>query len=83
MKRTRKCTKCKVLTQWGTTGVEFERNGVRVTITGVVAMICPNCGETFLPGLEAAALTRAVEEIFRAIENAKPVGAKELVEHQG
>jgi len=56
---------------------------VRVTITGVVAMICPNCGETFLPGLEAAALTRAVEEIFRAIENAKPVGAKELVEHQG
>ncbi len=46
-------------------------------------MICPNCGETFLLGLEAAALTRAVEEIFRAIENAKPVGAKELVEHQG
>jgi len=46
-----------------------------VTVTGVPAMVCPRCGEEYVPGLQALALSNAAEDILRALRTASPLEA--------
>lgn len=67
MKRPRptKCIDCGLETRWGKIEATFEYQGVRLSITGIDGMVCPNCGKQYVPGPEAEVLSRAAEEIFR------------------
>ena len=63
---TRKCTKCKVITEWKSIPINYAVNGVNVHIDKVMAMVCPECGEEYLPGQEALVISKAVDAIVEA-----------------
>jgi YgiT-type zinc finger domain-containing protein len=44
------CPECQVKTELREITVEFERKGIRATMSGIPAMVCPNCGEEYIPG---------------------------------
>jgi YgiT-type zinc finger domain-containing protein len=66
------CTECKqAKTQFQLVSMEFEREGVQVTVEGIPAMVCPNCGETaFAPGV-AEQVIAAANEMLAAASQAK------------
>ena len=64
---TRKCTRCGVQTEWTLTSVEMTDEHSSVTVTGVPAMVCPRCGEEYVPGLQAMSLSNAAEGIFSVL----------------
>ena len=66
MMKTRKCTKCKVITEWKSIPVNYEVNGVKIRIEKITAMVCPKCGEKYLPGQEALVISKAVDAIVEA-----------------
>ncbi|MBI3944646.1 MAG: YgiT-type zinc finger protein [Armatimonadetes bacterium] len=39
-----RCTDCGCPMEWRTVDQEYERQGVRVRLTGLPAMVCPRCG---------------------------------------
>ena len=50
--RPRICSECRTRTEFKKVTVEYERNGIKVQISDVPAMVCPNCGRrSFLPGV--------------------------------
>ena len=50
--RPRICSECRTRTEFKKVTVEYERNGIKVQILDVPAMVCPNCGRrSFLPGV--------------------------------
>lgn len=59
------CSECRTRTEFKKVTVEYERNGIKVQISDVPAMVCPNCGRrSFLPGV-------AVNEMLAAAECAR------------
>ena len=44
LRRSRLCADCRHQTQWQEVSQEFERDGLRVRISGIPAMVCPHCG---------------------------------------
>ena len=44
---------------------EFERDGVRVAISGIRAMVCEKCGEVYFEPGGAQALSEAVNSLFK------------------
>lgn len=70
---TRKCTNCGAQTRWTTTHVEMDDGASSIRVTGVPAMVCPECGEEYLPGLEAMALSNLAEEIFGVLRSNRPM----------
>jgi len=44
------CPECGAKTELREITIEFERKGVRATMSGIPAMVCPNCGEQYVPG---------------------------------
>ncbi|MFH0811672.1 MAG: YgiT-type zinc finger protein [Pseudomonadota bacterium] len=44
------CSKCRTKTELQEITIEFERKGIHATMSGILAMICPNCGEKYVPG---------------------------------
>ena len=63
-----KCVECGTQTLWGKVEATFEYHGVRLTVTGIKGMVCPQCGRQYVPGPEAVALSEAAEEVFQAQE---------------
>lgn len=63
MKKGKICTECKQTeTQLQFVSMEFEREGVRVKVEGIPAMVCPNCGEkAFAPGVAEQVIAAANE----------------------
>jgi len=44
------CSECRIKTELQEITVEFERKGIRATMSGILAMVCPKCGEKYIPG---------------------------------
>ena len=44
------CSECGEKTELQEITIEFERKGVSATMSGILAMVCPNCGEKYVPG---------------------------------
>lgn len=44
------CSECGTKTELQEISIEFERKAIRATMSGVLAMVCPNCGEKYVPG---------------------------------
>jgi YgiT-type zinc finger domain-containing protein len=44
------CSECGTKTELQEIMIEFERKGVRVAMSGIPAMVCPHCGEQYVPG---------------------------------
>jgi len=44
------CPECRMKTELREITIEFERKGVQATMSGIPAMVCPNCGEQYIPG---------------------------------
>ena len=54
------CTECDTPTQLGLITIEFERKGIRATMSGIPAMVCPKCGEQYVPGEIASTVVMVV-----------------------
>ncbi len=54
------CSECQTPTELREINIEFERKGVQATMSGVPAMVCPECGEEYVPGEIAGVVVRAV-----------------------
>ncbi|MCX6029316.1 MAG: YgiT-type zinc finger protein [Chloroflexi bacterium] len=54
------CSECGVKTELREISIEFERKGVRATMSGIPAMVCPNCGEEYVPSGIASTVVDAV-----------------------
>ena len=59
------CSECGTPTELREISIEFERKGVQATMSGVPAMVCPQCGEEYVPGEVASAV---VDTISRTID---------------
>jgi len=44
MRKARLCPDCGAEMEWRTVEQEYERDGNRVRLTGLPAMVCPRCG---------------------------------------
>lgn len=44
------CSECQAKTELREITIEFERKGVQAIMSGIPAMVCPNCGEKYVPG---------------------------------
>ena len=50
MEKPRLCSDCGAQTEWKEVEQEYEREGVRVRLGGLPAMVCPKCGSiSFTP----------------------------------
>ena len=58
------CTECGGVMKDRTISQEFEREGVRVSVSGVRALVCAQCGEVYFEPGGAQALVEAVEALF-------------------
>lgn len=54
------CSECGAATELREISIEFERKGVRAVMVGIPAMVCPQCGEEYVPGEIADDVIEAV-----------------------
>ena len=59
------CSECGSKTELREINIEFERKGVRATMSGIPAMVCPECGEEYVPSVIA---TTVVDAVSRTID---------------
>ncbi len=59
------CSKCNAKTELREITIEFERKGVRATMSGIPAMVCTRCGEEYVPGDIAGDV---IETVSRTID---------------
>jgi YgiT-type zinc finger domain-containing protein len=59
------CPECGARTELREIRIRFERKGVQATMSGVPAMVCPQCGEEYVPGEIASAV---VDTVSRTID---------------
>ena len=59
------CSECEARTELREISIKFERRGVRATMSGIPAMVCPQCGEEYVPGEIASAV---VDTVSRTID---------------
>jgi len=59
------CSECGTATELREISIEFERQGVRAVMSGIPAMVCPKCGEEYVPGEIAGDV---IETVSRTID---------------
>ncbi len=60
----KKCSDCGGSTSYKTISQKFEREGMRISISGIKAIVCENCGEIYFPPGGADKLTAAANSMF-------------------
>ena len=58
------CSECGSSVRSRTISQEFERDGLRVIVSGIRAQVCTKCGETYFAPGGAQALVEAVNSLF-------------------
>lgn len=56
------CSECGYKTELREISIAFERKGVQATMSGIPAMVCPNCGEEYVPSGIASTVVDAVSK---------------------
>jgi hypothetical protein len=65
----RLCALCGAPTaRLGTTTLQGGRSGVEVEVRGIPAYLCDTCKDAGIPGPLASALSNAIEQILRSVE---------------
>ena len=59
-----RCSECGGTVRRRTITREFEREGQRVSLAGIHALVCGKCGETYFEPGGAQALVEAVDRLF-------------------
>ena len=67
------CSECGSQTELREISIEFERKGVRAVMSGIPAMVCPRCGEEYVPGEIASTV---VDTVSRTID-----GTADMLKH--
>jgi len=67
-KRARICSDCHTQTEFRLVTEEYERGGVRVRISGIPAMVCPNCGSVSFPAGVTNRIAEAANALFAVAE---------------
>ena len=44
------CSECRIPTELRDITITFERNGIKASMSGIPAMVCPRCGQEYVPG---------------------------------
>ena len=58
------CSECGGRVRQRTIRQEFEREGVRISVAGIRALVCTKCSEVYLMPGGAQALTEVVDRLF-------------------
>lgn len=58
------CSECGGAVRYRTLTQEFEREGIRVSVSGIRALVCTTCGEVYFEPGGAQALVEAVDCLF-------------------
>lgn len=58
------CSECGGVVRYRAITQEFEREGLRVSVSGIRALVCTGCGEVYLEPGAAQALVEAVNCLF-------------------
>jgi len=58
------CSECGGAVRYRTITQEFEREGLRVSVSGIRALVCTKCWEIYFEPGGAQALVEAVEGLF-------------------
>ena len=58
------CSECGGAVRYRTITQEFEREGMRVCVSGIRALVCTACGEVYFEPGGAQALVEAVDGLF-------------------
>jgi YgiT-type zinc finger domain-containing protein len=58
------CSECGSEVRYRTITQEFEREGLRVSVAGIRALVCTGCGEVYFEPGGAQALVEAVNGLF-------------------
>ena len=59
-----RCSECGGAVRSRTVTQEFEREGLRVSVSGIRALVCTKCGEAYFEPGGAQALVEAVDSLF-------------------
>jgi len=59
------CSECGAKTELREITIAFERHGVQATMSGIPAMVCPRCGEEYVP---AGIATTVVDAVSKTID---------------
>ncbi len=60
------CANCRRQIEWREASQEFERDGLRVRISGIPAMVCPHCGAISYPAGVPDKIIAATNSLFMA-----------------
>ncbi|TVR75570.1 MAG: type II toxin-antitoxin system MqsA family antitoxin [Sphaerobacteraceae bacterium] len=60
------CAECGSATERVTTTVDYELEGLSITVKNVPASVCPSCGEKYIPGAVGIAIHRQVRKFVTA-----------------
>ena len=58
------CSECGGAVRYRTITQEFEREGMRVSVSGIRALVCTKCGAVYFEPGGAQALVEAVDYLF-------------------
>jgi len=58
------CSQCGGAVAYDTVAEEFEREGMRVEISGIRALVCTQCGETYFKPGGAQAVVESADSLF-------------------
>ena len=64
------CSECGKKTELKAISLEVERHSIKATMTGVPAMVCPKCGEQYIPGEVAGKIIDLLHQILDQTESA-------------
>jgi YgiT-type zinc finger domain-containing protein len=71
MKKARLCSECRqARMEFRVSAMEFEEDGIHVKVSGVRAMVCPNCGATSFPPGVMDEILKTVNAVFEAAKKA-------------
>jgi len=79
------CSECGTKTELQEISIEFERKGIRATMSGILAMVCRNCGEKYVPGDIAGdvidVVSRTIDETENLLKRTEAHRKSLLLEH--
>ena len=68
MEKTRKCSDCHNRTEFKGISQEYERDGIRIVISGIGAFVCPVCGSISFPPGVANKIVKAFDALYALAE---------------
>jgi YgiT-type zinc finger domain-containing protein len=62
------CSECQTPTELRHIAITFERHGITAAMSGIPAMVCPRCGQEYVPGDIASDVIDTVSRTIDATE---------------